>query len=103
MMARPATDLTSEFWRDPERRALFDRLYTEGLSYAEIGRRLGVSKNTISGRAWRDGKRRHTAAAIAGHRQFRALARALDRNKDALLLEAVNDLFRKYGKPAIAA
>ena len=31
-----------------ERRALIDRLYAENLTYAAIGRRLSVSKNTIS-------------------------------------------------------
>src|SRR5580704_13346900 len=50
--------LRSEFWLDPERVALFERLCAEGLSYAAIGRRMGVSKNTISGRAWRVGLRR---------------------------------------------
>ena len=38
--------------------ALFERLCAEGLSHAEIGRRLGVSKSTIGRRAGRDGKRR---------------------------------------------
>ena len=52
---------TSEFWRDPERLALFERFYAEGLSYGEIARRLGASKNMISGRVWRDGKRRRRA------------------------------------------
>ena len=38
----------------------------------------------------------------AAHRQLRMLAIETDRSAQALLVEAVNDLFQKHGKPGIA-
>jgi hypothetical protein len=53
--------------------------------------------------ATRAGKKKVTAALDpAAHRQLRELALALGRNGEALLIEAINDLFKKHGKPAIA-
>ena len=53
--------------------------------------------------ATRAGKKKLTAAVDpAAHVQFRQLALDLDKKGEALLIEAINDLFRKYGKPPIA-
>jgi hypothetical protein len=38
----------------------------------------------------------------SAYRQFGVLAAELGKGKQALLQEALNDLFRKYGKPPIA-
>jgi hypothetical protein len=53
--------------------------------------------------ATRAGKKKITAAVDpAAHVQFRQLALELDKKGEAILIEAINDLFRKYGKPPIA-
>jgi hypothetical protein len=53
--------------------------------------------------ATRAGKKKITTAVDpAAHVQFRQLALELDKKGEALLIEAINDLFRKYGKPPIA-
>ena len=51
---------------------------------------------------------RHGRTAISAyveeqaHQQFRMLSVELKRSGQNLLIEAVNDLFKKYGKPPIA-
>jgi hypothetical protein len=53
--------------------------------------------------ATRAGKKKLTAAVDpAAHLQFRQLALELGKGGEALQVEAINDLFRKYGKPPIA-
>ncbi len=53
--------------------------------------------------ATRAGKKKLTTAVDpAAHLQFRQLALDLDKKGEALLIEAINDLFSKYGKPPIA-
>ena len=53
--------------------------------------------------ATRAGKKKLTAAVDpAAHLQFRQLALELGKGGEALQIEAINDLFRKYGKPPIA-
>jgi hypothetical protein len=53
--------------------------------------------------ATRAGKKKLTTAVDPGaHMQFRQLALELDKKGEALLIEAINDLFSKYGKPPIA-
>jgi hypothetical protein len=53
--------------------------------------------------ATRAGKKKLTTAVDrAAHVQFRQLALELDRKGEGLLIEAINDLFSKYGKPPIA-
>jgi hypothetical protein len=53
--------------------------------------------------ATRVGKKKLTAAvAPAAHTQFRQLALELGKQGEPLLIEAINDLFSKYGKPPIA-
>ena len=53
--------------------------------------------------ATRAGKKKLTTAVDPGaHLQFRHLALELDKKGEALLIEAINDLFTKYGKPPIA-
>lgn len=53
--------------------------------------------------ATRAGKKKLTTAVDPGvHLQFRQLALELDKKGEALLIEAINDLFRKHGKPPIA-
>ena len=38
----------------------------------------------------------------AGHRQLRQMALDMDRSAQDLCVEAINDLFRKHSRPAIA-
>ena len=38
----------------------------------------------------------------AGHRQLRMITLESDRSTQSLLVEAVNDMFQKHGKPRIA-
>lgn len=53
--------------------------------------------------ATRAGKKKLTAALDpTAHTQFRQLALDLDKKGEALLIEAINDLFGKYGKPPVA-
>ena len=54
--------------------------------------------------ATRAGKKKATASLnIAAHRQLKSLALEQDEGTiEKLLLEAINDLFRKYAKPPIA-
>jgi len=53
--------------------------------------------------ATRAGKKKLTTAVEpAAHVQFRQLTLELDKKGEALLIEAINDLFSKYGKPPIA-
>ena len=53
--------------------------------------------------ATRAGKKKLTTTLDpAAHLQFRQLALELGKNGEALLVEAINDLFRKYGKPPVA-
>lgn len=53
--------------------------------------------------ATRAGKKKLTTAVDpAAHLQFRQLALELDKKGEALLIEAINDLFSKYDKPPIA-
>lgn len=53
--------------------------------------------------ATRAGKKKLTAAVDpAAHMQFRQLALELGKNGEVLLIEAINDLFAKHGKPPIA-
>jgi hypothetical protein len=53
--------------------------------------------------ATRVGKKKLTAAvAPAAHMQFRQLSLELGKKGEVLLIEAINDLFSKYGKPPIA-
>jgi hypothetical protein len=53
--------------------------------------------------ATRAGKKKLTTAVDpVVHMQFRQLALELDKKGEALLIEAINDLFSKYGKPPIA-
>lgn len=53
--------------------------------------------------ATRAGKKKLTAALnSAAHLQFRQLSLELGQAGEALQIEAINDLFRKYGKPPIA-
>jgi hypothetical protein len=53
--------------------------------------------------ATRAGKKKLTAAVDpSAHTQFRQLALELDKKGEVLLIEAINDLFAKYGKPPVA-
>lgn len=53
--------------------------------------------------ATRDGKKKVTAPlAPPAHKQLRQLALDRDTTTEALLVEAINDLFTKHGKPPIA-
>jgi hypothetical protein len=53
--------------------------------------------------ATRTGKKKVTAALDpAAHKQLKGLAVERDATTEALIAEAINDLFRKYGKPSIA-
>jgi antitoxin-like ribbon-helix-helix protein len=53
--------------------------------------------------ATRAGKKKLTASvAPAAHTQFRQLSLELGKKGEPLLIEAINDLFTKYGKPPIA-
>ena len=52
--------------------------------------------------ATRVGKKKVTAAlSPAAHKQLKSLAVEHDTKSEALLAEAIRDLFSKYGKPAI--
>ncbi len=52
--------------------------------------------------ATRVGKKKVTAAlSPAAHKQLKALAVDRETKSEALLAEAIRDLFTKYGKPAI--
>ncbi len=52
--------------------------------------------------ATRVGKKKVTAAlSPAAHKQLKGLAVERDTKSEALLAEAIRDLFAKYGKPAI--
>ena len=53
--------------------------------------------------ATRAGKKKVTASLDpAAHKQLKGLAVEKDGTTEALLTEAINDLFKKYGKPEIA-
>jgi hypothetical protein len=53
--------------------------------------------------ATRAGKKKLTATVDpAAHMQFRQLVLEVGKGGEALLVEAINDLFAKYGKPPIA-
>jgi hypothetical protein len=53
--------------------------------------------------ATRIGKKKVTAALNpAAHKQLKALAVEKEETTEALLTEAINDLFKKHGKPPIA-
>jgi hypothetical protein len=53
--------------------------------------------------ATRDGKKKVTAPLTPdAHKQLRQLSLDLDRTSEALLTEAINDLFRKYGRKPLA-
>lgn len=53
--------------------------------------------------ATRAGKKKVTATLDpAAHKQLKGLAVERDRTTEALLTEAINDLFKKHGKPPIA-
>jgi hypothetical protein len=53
--------------------------------------------------ATRVGKKKVTAALDpAAHKQLKGLAVDRDATTEALLTEAINDLFTKHGKPPIA-
>jgi hypothetical protein len=53
--------------------------------------------------ATRAGKKKLTTTLDpAAHIQFRQLALELGKNGETLLVEAINDLFRKYGKAPVA-
>lgn len=53
--------------------------------------------------ATRAGKKKLTAAVSPDvHRSFRQLGLEVEKGNESLLLEAINDLFIKYGKPPIA-
>ena len=45
----------SDFWETPGRKEQLRQLWAEGLSMAAIGRRMGVSKNAVVGKARRMG------------------------------------------------
>jgi hypothetical protein len=54
--------------------------------------------------ATRAGKKKVTAALDpAMHKQLKSLAVELDTTTEALLVEAIGDLFRKHGKPTGSA
>jgi hypothetical protein len=53
--------------------------------------------------ATREGKKKITIVLnTAAHAQLRHLSIDLGRSGEALAVEAINDLFQKYGKPPIA-
>ena len=53
--------------------------------------------------ATRAGKKKVTAALDpAAHKQLKGLAVERDATTEALMIEAINDLFQKHGKPPIA-
>jgi hypothetical protein len=53
--------------------------------------------------ATRAGKKKLTAALDPiAHTQFRQLALELGKKGEVLLIEAINDLFTKHGKPPVA-
>jgi hypothetical protein len=53
--------------------------------------------------ATRAGKKKVTASLDpAAHKQLRQLGLDRDMTTEALLIEAINDLFKKYSKPPIA-
>lgn len=72
------TSRTPSIWRDPANVARLAALVAEGWSPAEIARDMGVARNTVIGRARRDGltfaaRRARRAAEAAGrHGGFRA-------------------------------
>ena len=52
---------------------------------------------------WCAGKKKITAAVGPNiHLQFRQLGLEAGKTNETLLIEAINDLFIKYGKPPIA-
>jgi len=64
---------------------------------AVVGRASGFYAAT------RAGKKKVTASlAPLAHKQLKQLGLDLDINMETLLVEAINDLFKKYGKPPIA-
>jgi len=55
----------------PERVETLNRLFEEGLPTSEIGRRMGLTKNTIIGRLHRNGmSRRETGPIFVSQRNF---------------------------------
>ena len=55
----------------PERVEMLNRLFEEGLPTSEIGRRMGLTKNTIIGRLHRNGMtRRETGPKFVPQRNF---------------------------------
>ena len=55
----------------PERVEILNRLFEEGLPTSEIGRRMGLTKNTIIGRLHRNGMtRRETGPKFVPQRNF---------------------------------
>ena len=70
---------------------------------ADVTQPLPVREGKGFYAATRAGKKKLTTAVDPGaHVQFRQLALELDKKGEALLIEAINDLFTKYGKPPIA-
>jgi Antitoxin-like ribbon-helix-helix len=66
-------------------------------SREDVGRASGFHAAT------RTGKKKVTAPlAPLAHKQLKQLGLDLDINMETLLVEAINDLFNKYGKPPIA-
>jgi GcrA cell cycle regulator len=63
-------DITEMTWT-PERVERLNELFEEGLSTAEIGRRMGLTKNTVIGRLHRNGMtRRDTGPKFVPQRNF---------------------------------
>ena len=61
----------------PERVELFNQLFEEGLPTSEIGRRMGLTKNTVIGRLHRNGMtRRETGPEIHSAAQLLRVQRA---------------------------
>jgi hypothetical protein len=77
------------------------------MSAAPAAEAPGEPPNTEARRgfyaATRAGKKKITATVDpSSHMQFRQLALELGKKGEALLIEALNDLFIKHGKPPIA-
>lgn len=86
-MARPS--LSQAFAPAPAAEAAPERAVTEPAPVARPPSRAGLKAVTVY-------------VDPAAHRQLRMLAIETDRSAQALLVEAVNDLFQKHGKPGIA-
>jgi hypothetical protein len=57
MMPYSAPHGESEFWATPGRKERLVELLAAGLTYREVGRKLGISRDAVDKKAWRMGLR----------------------------------------------